>query len=50
MKIEMYILKLCGAIWQDFGHLKIQLNVCEKEELPRFLYLIQIFGTRYLED
>ena len=22
-----------------------QLNVCEKEELPCFLYLIQIFGT-----
>ena len=22
-----------------------QLNVCEKEELPCFLYLIQIFGV-----
>ena len=44
----MYIFKLCAFIWLDFGHLKIglkhkQLNVCEKEKLPSFLYLIQIF-------
>ena len=24
-----------------------QLNVCEKEELPCFLYLIQIFGSNH---
>ena len=47
----MCIFKLCAAISQDFGLLEIgplyykhtQLNVCEKEELPCFLYLIQIF-------
>ena len=46
-KIEMCIFKLCPAISQDFGPLfckHTQLNVCEKEELPCFLYLIQIFG------
>ena len=47
----MYVFKLCAAIWQNFGHSKnrcrhTQLNVCEKEELPCFLYLIQIFGAK----
>ena len=27
-----------------------QLNVCEKEELPCFLYLIQIFGAKSLKE
>ena len=51
----MYIFKWCAAILQEFGHFRImtfgplkcrhtQLNVCEKEELPCFLYLIQIFA------
>ena len=45
----MNIFKLCAAILQDFGHPKnrcwhTQLNVCEKEEFPCFLYLIQIFA------
>ena len=48
----MYIFKLCAAILQVFDILEIgplyhghtQLNVCEKEELQCFLYLIQIFG------
>ena len=45
----MNIFKLCAAILQDFGHPKnrcwhTQLNVCEKEGFPCFLYLIQIFG------
>ena len=40
------ILKLCPAIWQDFGHFKNRVsNVCEKEEFPYFLYLIQIFAV-----
>ena len=44
----MNIFKLCAAILQDFGHPKnrcwhTQLNVCEKEGFPCFLYLIQIF-------
>ena len=48
-KIEMQIFKVCAAILQDFGHPKnrcwhTQLNVCEKEGFPCFLYLIQIFG------
>ena len=47
---KIYIFKVCAAIWQDFWHPKnrcwhTQLNVCEKEELPCFLYLIQIFDT-----
>ena len=45
------IFELCAAIWQEFGHPKIgplyhchtQLNVCEKEGLQCFSYLIQIF-------
>ena len=50
----MYIFKLCAAIWQDFGHPKnrcrhTQLNLCEKEELPCFLYLIQIFVMNWTE-
>jgi hypothetical protein len=45
----MNIFKLCAAILQDFGHPKnrrwhTQLNVCEKEGFPCFLYLIQIFA------
>ena len=47
----MNTFKLCAAILQDFGHPKnrcwhTQLNVCEKEGFPCFLYLIQIFGAR----
>ena len=46
------IFELCAAIWQEFGQPKIsplyhchtQLNVCEKEGLQCFSYLIQIFG------
>ena len=56
-EIEMYIFKLCAAILQDLCHFKTmtfgplkcshtQLNVCEKEELSCFLYLIQIFGFK----
>ena len=46
----MNIFKLCAAILQDFGHPKnrcwhTQLNVCEKEGFPCFLYLIQIFDA-----
>ena len=46
----MNIFELCTAILQDFGHPKnrcwhTQLNVCEKERFPCFLYLIQIFGV-----
>ena len=49
-KVEIYIFNLCAAISQDFWHPKnrcwhTQLNVCEKEELQCFLYLIQIFGA-----
>ena len=54
----MCIFKLCAAISQDFGLLEIgplyckhtQLNLCEKEELPCFLYLIQtfVFGPSFL--
>ena len=48
----MCIFKLCAAISQDLGLLEIgplyckhtQLNVCEKEELPCFLYLMKIFA------
>ena len=48
----MNIFKLCAAILQDFGHPKnrcwhTQLNVCEKEGFPCFLYLIQIFAKLY---
>ena len=48
----MNIFKLCAAILQDFGHPKnrcwhTQLNVCEKEGFPCFLYLIQIFGVYF---
>ena len=49
----MNIFKSCAAILQDFGHPKnrcwhTQLNLCEKEELPCFLYLIQIFASSYI--
>ena len=52
----MCIFKLCAAISQDCGLLEIgplyykhtQLNVCEKEELPCFLYLLQIFALGLL--
>ena len=48
----MNIFRLCAAILQDFGHPKnrcwhTQLNVCEKEGFPCFLYLIQIFVDEY---
>ena len=51
----MNIFKLCAAILQDFGHPKnrcwhTQLNVCEKEGFPCFLYLIQIFALKYNDD
>ena len=50
----MNIFKLCAAILQDFGHPKnrcwhTQLNVCEKEGFPCFLYLIQIFDAALLK-
>ena len=51
----MNIFKLCAAILQDFGHPKnrcwhTQLNVCEKEGFPCFLYLIQIFEGDLLHE
>ena len=51
----MNIFELCAAILQDFGHPKnrcwhTQLNVCEKEEFPCFLYLIQIFAWILLKE